>query len=304
MKRARWIVATMAGSGCVAVLGACTVPAPPGDAPLRYRDRVFTGVTVTSDLTYGRAPDLTGMPVDLKLDLYQPTGDTVSPRPAVIWVHGGGFHAGDKTQGNVTKLARQFAQRGFVTASINYRLMGTDRCAGVQPVPASCEAAAVEAQHDAQAAVRWLRANAAQYRIDPGRIAIGGGSAGADTALLVGAHSEDPGSSGTPGQSSKVGAVVSISGVLPPNGEALLTSGDAPTLWFIGTEDPSITDENRVVHNAVVLWNAGVISVPEVLDGAGHVPVNDEFGPRIYSQSANFLYLVMDLGHAAGARAG
>jgi hypothetical protein len=92
--------------------------------------------------------------------------------------------------------------------------------------------------------------------------------------------------------------------VLPPNGEALLTSGDPPTLWFIGPEDPSITDENRAVHNAVVLWNAGVISVPEVIEGAGHVPVNDEFGPTIYSQSANFLYLMMDLGHAAGAQAG
>ena len=78
----------------------------------------------------------------------------------------------------------------------------------IRPRPATLagralfEAAAVQAQHDAQAAVRWLRAHAADLGVDPSRIAIGGGSAGADVALLVGAHSEDPGTSGTPGQSS------------------------------------------------------------------------------------------------------
>jgi dienelactone hydrolase len=296
----RRFAAAMAGLACAAMLGACTVPAPPGDGPLRYRDRVFTDLSVTSDLTYGSAPDLDGNPVDLKLDVYEPNGDTQTGRPAIVWVHGGGFHAGDKGQGPFPKLARQFAQRGYVATSINYRLLGTDKCAGVEPVPESCKAAAIEAQHDAQAAVRWLRAHAAEYRIDPTRIAIGGGSAGAVTALLVGAHSEDVGSSGTPDQSSKVGGVVSISGVLPPDGQALLGPGDAPTLWFIGSEDPLITDENRVVANAATLYSAGVTSILEVLQGAGHVPVNDEFGPTIYSQSAYFLYFTLDLAHAAG----
>lgn len=292
-----------AGGGLAAVsatmLAACTVPAPPGDAPLRYRDRVFTGVTVTSDVVYGNAPDLTGTPVDLKTDIYTPTGDTRTSRPAIIWVHGGAFAAGDKTQAPFVKLATQFAQRGYVALSINYRLMSTEKCAGVHPPPASCQAAAVDAQHDGQAAVRWLRAHAAQYGVDPGRIAIGGGSAGADVALLVGAHSEDPGTSGTPGESSKVGAVVSISGVLPAEGQALLGAGDAPTLWFIGSEDPLIPDENEVLANAGALYNAGVTSVPEVLLGAGHVPIGTD-GPTIFTQSAYFLYFTLDLAHATG----
>jgi acetyl esterase/lipase len=288
--------------GSVVTFGACTVPDPPGNAPLRYRDVVFSGATVTSDLTYGSAPDLQGNPVTLKLDLYRPTGDTLSSgRPAIVWIHGGAFAAGDKTQPIFTGLATQFAERGYVAASINYRLLSTEKCAGVHPPPASCEAAAIEAQHDAQAAVRWLRANAATYGIDPNRIAVGGGSAGADTALLVGAHSEDPGTSGTPGESSKVRGVVSISGVLPAEGQALLTSDDAPTLWFIGTDDPEIPNENDVLANAGTLYNQGVTSVPEVLQGAGHVPVNKTFGPTIYQQSANFLYFTMDLAHAAGS---
>jgi acetyl esterase/lipase len=291
----------LAALGATLALAGCTVPDPPGHAPLRYRDIVFTGTTVTSDLTYGSAPDLQGNPVTLTLDVYQPTGDTVTKRPAMVWIHGGGFHAGDKTKQPFPKLATQFAQRGYVSASINYRLLGTDKCAGVHPPPPSCEAAAIEAQHDAQAAVRWLRAHATDYGIDPTRIAVGGGSAGADTALLVGIHSEDPGSSGTPGESSKVGGVVSISGVLPKEGQDLFTPDDAPTLWFIGTEDPNIPNENDVIANAGALYNQGVVSVPEVLQGAGHVPVNATYGPTIFQQSANFLYYMLDLGHAAGS---
>jgi dienelactone hydrolase len=301
--RRRRMAAVLGALGSALVLGACTVPAPPGDAPLRYRDIVFSGVTVTSDLTYGSAPDLQGNPVTLTLDLYRPTGDTQTGRPAIVWIHGGGFSAGDKTRSPFPALARQFAKRGYVAASINYRLLGTERCAGVQPVPQSCMDAAVAAQHDAQAAVRWLRAHAAEYGIDPTRIAVGGGSAGAATALLVGAHSEDPGSSGTPGQSSNVGGVISISGVLPPEGQALFTPDDAPTLWFIGTDDPLITDENRVLANAGALYNQGVLSVPEVLQGAGHVPISTD-GPTIYTQSAYFLYFTLDLAHAAGSPPG
>ncbi|MBA3263524.1 MAG: alpha/beta hydrolase fold domain-containing protein [Thermoleophilaceae bacterium] len=66
-----------------------------------------------------------------------------------------------------------------------------------RPTPV-CENGALEAQHDAQAAVRWLRANAATYRIDPTRIAIGGGSAGAVTSLLVDWHPEDRAAAETP----------------------------------------------------------------------------------------------------------
>ena len=72
---------------------------------------------------------------------------------------------------------------------------------------------------------------------------------------------------------------------------------DAPTLWFIGTQDPLITDENRVVANAGALDNQGAPSVPEVLQGAGHVPISTD-GPTIYTQSAYFLNFTLDLAHA------
>ena len=58
----------------VALISGCTVPEPPGAAPLRYRDQVFNNVTVTSNLQYGSAPDAQGNPVPLMLDMYRPTG--------------------------------------------------------------------------------------------------------------------------------------------------------------------------------------------------------------------------------------
>ena len=101
-----------------------------------------------------------------------------------------------------------------------------------------------------------------------------------------------------------VGASPAPSSACPFGGSTPEIDTTAPTLWFVGSEDPLITDENRVLANAGALYNAGVVSVPEVLQGAGHVPVNDEFGPTIFSQSANFLYFMLDLGHAAGAQSG
>ncbi|MGZ8665948.1 MAG: hypothetical protein ACXWZM_02410, partial [Solirubrobacterales bacterium] len=66
-----------------AVLAGCSVPRPPGDSPLRYRDQVFSNVSVTRDIQYGSAPDRAGNPVALRLDLYQPVGDTQTKRPAL-----------------------------------------------------------------------------------------------------------------------------------------------------------------------------------------------------------------------------
>jgi dipeptidyl aminopeptidase/acylaminoacyl peptidase len=251
--------------GAAAVLTGCTVPRPPGDGTIRYRDQVFSNVSVAHDLTYGQAPDAEGDPVDLELDLYQPTGDTVTRRPALIWVHGGGFTAGDKS--SAAGRAEFFARLGYVTAAINYRLLSPVGCGGNPDPTPTCEAAALGAQHDAQAAVRWLRANAATYRIDTDRIAMGGGSAGAVTSLLVDWRSEDPGDSGNPGYSSAIRAAVSVSGGAPTN--EFIDSGDPPAIFFHGTEDRTVFYE-WAVQNAAAMYSAGIFTVLEPFEGVGH----------------------------------
>jgi dipeptidyl aminopeptidase/acylaminoacyl peptidase len=272
------------------LLAGCTVPRPPGDGTLRYRDQVFSAVTTTTDLTYGSAPGADGNLETLKLDLYQPSGDTAAKRPALVWVHGGGFTAGDKSSGRAR--ATFFARLGYVAVSINYRLLSPDGCGGnPNPTPV-CQNAALEAQHDAQAAVRWLRANAATYRIDPDRIAMAGASAGAVTSVLAATHSEDPGSSGNPGYPSNIRAAVSVSGGMPTN--ELIDAGDAPTLFIHGTEDNVVPFE-WALQNAAAMYNLGILTVLEPLEGAGHGLAAD-YGALINEQSDYFLWFAMDLG--------
>jgi acetyl esterase/lipase len=261
-----------------------SAPAPAGPAPLRFRDELFGAAAKTANLVYGSAPDASGAPVALKLDLYQPAGDTARRRPAVIWVHGGGFRSGNKENPRMVEAATRFAKRGYIAASIDYRLLMGATC-GIG-APPDCAVAAFAGQHDAQAAVRWLRANAAKYRVDPSRIAIGGTSAGGVTAVLVATRANDPGASGNPGESSAARAAVSISGGFPTN--VFIGAGDAPLLLFHGTSDP-IVPVRWSVANAIALDAAGVPAVLELLPGAGHVPWG-AYGDLFVTQSANFLY--------------
>ncbi len=266
---------------------------PQGDAPLRYRDVVFESSTMMSGIRYGRADDQDGMTVDLELDIYRPDGDAVNRRPAVIWVHGGGFSGGTRTSPEIVDQARTFARKGFVTASISYRL--ADRGCSASGVTQSCLTAIKDAQHDAQAAVRFLRSRATDYRIDPNRIAVAGTSAGAITALNVGyAADDDAGSSGTPGVSSEIGAAVSLSG------SRLLTSpsaGDAPALLFHGTADRIVPFQwaQDTIREAM---NAGLIATLTRFEGDGHVPYV-EHRQEILDQTTNFLYATLDLEDAA-----
>jgi len=277
------------------VAAGCTVPRPPGDSPLRYRDQVFNNVSVTRDIQYGSAPDNNGNPVALRLDLYQPSGDTQTKRPAVVWVHGGSFCCGDKTSPEIVDLSNTFAKLGYVAVSINYRLLAPGGCTG-GGFGGACVTAALEAQHDAQAAVRWLRARAATYRIDPGRIGIGGSSAGAITATLVGLRPDDPGSSGNPGQPSSVGGFMSLSGGLP--GGVFANAGDAPGLFFYGTADNVVPDDWSV-QTAGAMLNSGVAAFPQAFQGAGHVPYAQN-REQIVTQSDYFFYTFLDLAHAQG----
>jgi acetyl esterase/lipase len=130
----------------------------------------------------------------LSVDLYLPD-DGSEPRPAIVWLHGGGWRFGDRRL--APDLSRYFAARGFVMATIDYRLT-TDAI-----FPAQVE--------DVKTAIRWLRARAARYALDPSRIGLWGSSAGGHLAALV--ATSGPGlfedaSSEHGDQSSEVQAVV------------------------------------------------------------------------------------------------
>jgi acetyl esterase/lipase len=110
-------------------------------------------------------------------DFYEPRADSGTNRPAILAIHGGGFRAGDKPWG--AQFAKELCPRGYVVFSINYRLAG--RPNGTWPAQIQ----------DVQKALKYIRANAAKFRIDPDRIASLGVSAGGHLATMV-ALRDDP----------------------------------------------------------------------------------------------------------------
>jgi pectinesterase len=152
---------------------------------------------------------------ELQLDLYRPARQTISPLPAIVFVHGGGWNSGLRT--NFAPMAVRMAERGYVAVTISYRL--------------ASEAQYPAAIHDVKAAVRWVRGHAADYGIDPTRIAIAGASAGGQLASLVGVTNGDrhferdarPGS-----VTSNVQAIVNIDGLSDFTSETARKGDDDP----------------------------------------------------------------------------
>jgi acetyl esterase/lipase len=140
---------------------------PPKSASLP--DDAPKGTRLIRDLAY-----VEGGHARQKLDLYLPPGD--GPRPLVIWIHGGAFMYGDKAD---RPRALGLLDRGFAVASLNYRLSGTTKFPG--PV------------EDCKAAVRWLRANAKTYDLDPDRFGAWGSSAGGYLVAMLGVTGETDG---------------------------------------------------------------------------------------------------------------
>ncbi len=156
--------------------------------------------------------------IALRMDLAHPPRTRPAGAPAMLWVHGGGFHSGDRSR--MAAYMRRTAAAGMVSATIDYRLLPHDE---VQRL--GLESASGTAQEDAESAVRYLRTNARRFGIDPKRIVIGGASAGAITALNVAAHA-----TGT----ARVQAAISIAGFGPITD---LSPGGPPLLMFHGTAD-------------------------------------------------------------------
>ena len=146
---------------------------------LRYRDIVFRQVKIDS-VVY-----LTHDGKQLYMDVYQPTGDTAVKRPLVILAHGGSFMHGDRHSDCLPALCRELAQRGYVVASIDYRLTNLLGMASRRNAYGSM----MKAVADGRNCVRWFINDAAKsntYHINAGRIFFGGSSAGAILAEQLG----------------------------------------------------------------------------------------------------------------------
>jgi len=251
--------------------------------PLAAADPVVPeGVLWETGIEYSNPGD-----THLQLNLARPKSSE-GPFPAVLCIHGGGFRAGKRE--SYDALCLKLASRGYVAATITYRL------APQHKFPAAI--------HDTKAAVRWLRANAAKYKIAPDAIGVTGGSAGGHLAQFLGVTAHVPqfeGDGGNANQSSQVTCVVNVYGpsdftksygksvdaheVLPLwLGGSLdtarkihiqasplywVTPNAAPTLFIHGTEDKYVAHEQAEwIHER--LQAAAVETELLTLPGAGH----------------------------------
>ncbi|MHB8259236.1 MAG: T9SS type A sorting domain-containing protein [Bacteroidia bacterium] len=265
----------------------------------RYAADVFTSITTTTAIPYGTNLDYTGTPITLTLDFYEPTGDTATARPLIILVHGGSFIGGSSTEQGIVSLSQHFAQKGYVCASINYRL-------GVSPLDSSgMIRSVIRAVQDLKATIRFFykdRLTTNTYKIDTNNIFIGGGSAGAITALhtaylkrscqilpyisqvVLDSLGGLDGYSGNQCYSQNVKGVINISGSLGVY--AWLESGDLSLCSMHGTADGVVPYSRGVANPGIpVMWvdgsrmlyqQAQAVGVQNnfyTFQGAGHVPM-------------------------------
>lgn len=191
------------------------------------------GVVEVTGRVYGSVVTRDGRRHRLRMDLWLPAG-VPGARPTIVLVHGGAFVWGSRRHRPIRRMARTLAQHGYVTASVSYRLTPTATTRQAIGPDLANTTAAAKAQHDVQAAVRYLRMRADRYRVDPDRIAVLGASAGGITALRVAFNPEDPGRSGHPGHRSDVAAAVSLWGNGDPD---MIEPGAPPVLMFHGRKD-------------------------------------------------------------------
>jgi len=227
-----------------------------------------------------------------KLDIYLPTKRaTGKPLPVVVFIHGGGWRGGDKASG-AGRVAPYVASGEYAGVSVGYRL--------------SAEAKFPAQIHDCKAAIRWIRANAQQYNLDPDRIGVWGSSAGGHLVSLLGTSGGAKELEGDLGPntsvSSRVACVVNyfgpenfitmaekqnehaataVAGLLggpakekPDVAKAAspvtyVTSDDPPFLTAHGTDDPTVPFGQATEIDAA-LKKAGVSSLLIEVTGAAH----------------------------------
>lgn len=273
----------------------------------RYLDSIFTVIDTTFNVTYTTTAG--GGTISETMDIYQPHGDTATNRKLIIWAHGGAFFEGTKNDNDMQFLCTNFANRGYVCASINYRLAPNvfalyDSIAAFKYI--------MQATNDMKAAIRFFRKDAANgntYNIDSNMIFGGGGSAGAimiDFATTIDSVGETPsyfqavmdsnggieGNSGNDGYSSKVVAAASLAGGISDIN--WIGPGNPPTFYAQGTADPIIPYGCADVFHgytggAVPLFrlcgsselepqmaSLGIHTGLQPFLGAGHVPWNSD----------------------------
>lgn len=249
---------------------------------VRYLNPVFQSVDVQRDIEFGEVINFKGDQEKLLLDVYTASGDKETGRPAILWIHGGGFRIGknDKSQSYIVDMSNRFARRGYVCVSINYR---------VRNDPMSDKTGTMtDALEDAMSGLNWLRENAEMLNVDKDHVVIGGGSAGGMIAVNL-CYKDNTAKR----QWDKSGIIALINLWGSPDQSirmSIVDPIDPPTIIVHGTEDLSVPFENteQLIHE---LRSSGVQCELVAIEGAGHTPRAhmDDFELNV----SEFLYSIL-----------
>jgi acetyl esterase/lipase len=252
----------------------------------RYTSATSFNIDSVMNVQYGQNTTMNGVLQHLEMDVYRPTEDRANKRPLIIFIHGGGFTGGYRQY--LSEMARRFATKGFVTATISYRLID------IPPVDSLTIAEGiVHAVSDAKAAVRFFVADAAgknDFKVDTNLVFMGGGSAGAITAAQVAyldpkdkippyfsaLINKNGGFQGNSSTNTK--HTVSIKGVLNYSGalwrSEWISKGEAPLYSFHDELDPIVTCNRGL---------SGAFTFPIYLSGSCAMKIEAD-KQRVYNQ--------------------
>jgi acetyl esterase/lipase len=251
------------------------------DDSVRYLQPVFDSVNVQKDIVFGEVVNHKGETEKLLLDVYTPAGDDEINRPAILWIHGGGFRVGnDKSQSYIVDMATRFARRGYVGVSIDYRVRENPR--------EDIEGTLTQALEDAMSGLNWLRGNSEEYHVDKNKIVVAGGSAGGMIAVILCLKDN---TSSKPWDKSGIIGLVDLWGSPDPSWRvSMVDKDDPPTIIVHGTEDPLVPYMNSVLL-IKDLKRTEVKCELISIEGAGHTPAGhmDDFVKKI----ARFLYEII-----------
>ncbi len=283
----------------------------------RYEAEIFSSVNVT---TVNYSDVYTDN--EHRMDIYTPDGDLETNRPLILYMHGGSFYGGDKAMLDCIDFCENMAKRGYVTASLNYRL------SNIVSFLLSNETqyeTVLKAVSDVKSAIRYFRKDADNgntYGIDPTSIFVGGYSAGAVIAIHlayideisdlptapidvqaivnnVGGSYGLEGDAGHYGYSSEVSGVISFAGGI--NDVNWIDSDDEPLVSIQGTTDLTVNYNcGPGMNNPQILTlcgsgemhpkadNVGLLNDKLIFNGEGHTWAASGDSNPLFIQALDF----------------
>jgi len=248
----------------------------------RYLALQFERCDTLSSLSYGHAVGLDGILQPQLLDIYRPPVlDTVVSRPLILFIHGGGFLSGSRIGGFGAWVATEMARRGYVAASIDYRL-GIDS----GRTDADYRKAFLRAVQDVRAAIRFMKDRAVTFGVDTQQVFLMGSSAGAMAAL--GAACLSPEEIGASAADSPNGSSAMVQGIIncwgAVTGLSLIGRGKTPVFSIHGDMDRTVPYDSSFAWHGFrygslpIFQEALRLGIPTgylPFPGAGHTPVQD-----------------------------